>query len=77
MDKNSGANGGMTISFGIPSVVVGVLIALKKVGMTSMSYTDILWFGLEVFLYCALFGLLVWFIIMLVVLFLTGLSGYK
>ena len=46
MNNNSTASGGgMTIGVGIPSVVVGVLIALKKVGMTAMSYTDILWFG--------------------------------
>ena len=43
MDNSNG--GSIAIGVGIPSVVVGVLIALKKVGMTTMSYSDIAWFG--------------------------------
>ena len=50
--ENNNASKGITIGMGIPSVVVGVLIALKKVGMTTMSYSDILWFGAEVLLVC-------------------------
>lgn len=50
-------------SVGIPAVVIGVLIALKKVGMTAMSYSDIIWFGVEVWFVCALFALAIWFIV--------------
>lgn len=37
-----------SFSVGIPAVVVGVLIALKKVGLTAITYSDIIWFGIEV-----------------------------
>ena len=50
-------------SVGVPAVVVGVLIALKKVGMTAMSYSDIIWFGVEVWLVCALIVLAIWLIV--------------
>ena len=50
-------------SVGIPAVVIGVLIALKKVGMTAMSYSDIIWFGMEVWFVCLLFALAIWFIV--------------
>ena len=40
------------VSVGVPSVVVGVLVALKHIGMTNLSYWDIIWFGLEVWLVC-------------------------
>lgn len=70
MDNNQSS--GVVIGVGIPSVVVGVLIALKKVGMTTMSYGDIIWFGLEVFVVCAAIGLAVWFVIMIIVGLLGG-----
>jgi len=41
------------LSFGIPGVVIGVLIALKHIGMTSLSYWSIIWFGIKVWLACA------------------------
>lgn len=72
MDNNSGS-----IAFGslgIPSVVVGVLIALKKVGMTTMSYGDILWFGFDVLLVCAAVAIAVWFIIFIILALLGGLK---
>ena len=72
MDNNK--SGGVAIGVGIHSVVIGVLIALKKVGMTTMSYSDIIWFGIEVFIVCAAIGLLVWFIIML---FVGLFGGFK
>ena len=72
MDNNK--SGGVAIGVGIPSVVIGVLIALKKVGMTTMSYSDILWFGFEVLLVCAAVGIAVWFIIML---FVGLFGGFK
>lgn len=72
MDNNK--SGGVAIGVGIPSIVIGVLIALKKVGMTTMSYSDIIWFGIEVFIVCAAIGLLVWFIIML---FVGLFGGFK
>lgn len=46
MDNNKSAY--VSSSVGIPAVVVGALIALKKVGMTAMTYSDIIWFGVEV-----------------------------
>ena len=50
-------------SVGVPAVVVGVLIALKKVGMTAMSYSDIIWFGVEEWFVCALIVLAIWLIV--------------
>ena len=70
-NNNTASGGGMTIGVGIPSVVIGVLIALKKVGMTTMSYSDIIWFGVEVFLVCAFIGLAIWMLIM----FVFGMFG--
>ena len=61
MENNSGS--AVTISTGIPSVVVGVLIALKHIGMTKMTYGSIIWFGIEVWLVCAAIALVIWFII--------------
>ena len=43
----------VNLSIGIPGVVVGVLIALKHIGMTSLSYWAIVWFGIQVWLACA------------------------
>ena len=37
---------------GIPSIVIGVLVALKHIGMTNLSYWSIVLFGLEVWLVC-------------------------
>jgi ABC-type uncharacterized transport system permease subunit len=47
-------NKGQTVSYslGIPGVVVGCLLALKFAGLTFMSYTDIFWYGLKVWLVC-------------------------
>lgn len=61
MDNNKSAY--VSSSVGIPAVVVGVLIALKKVGMTAMTYSDIIWFGVEVWLVCALVVVAIWFIV--------------
>lgn len=68
MEKNN-ASKGITIGMGIPSTVVGVLIALKKVGMTTMSYSDILWFGAEVLLVCLVIAFCIfciWYIAFLI-----------
>jgi len=61
MDNNKSAYASSSV--GIPAVVVGVLIALKKVGMTAMTYSDIIWFGIEVWLVCALVVVVIWFIV--------------
>lgn len=67
-------SGSIAVGFGIPSVVIGALIALKKVGMTTMSYTDIIWFGVEVFLVCLAIAIAIW----LIVIFIAALfGGYK
>jgi hypothetical protein len=63
MDNNNASSGGLTVGVGIPSVVIGVLIALKKIGITTMSYWDIALFGMQVFLVFAIIGLSIWFII--------------
>ena len=61
MDNNKSAYASSSV--GIPAVVVGVLIALKKVGMTAMTYSDIIWFGVEVWLVCALVVVAIWLIV--------------
>ena len=61
MDNNKSAYASSSV--GIPAVVVGVLIALKKVGMTAMTYSGIIWFGIEVWLVCALVVVVIWFIV--------------
>ena len=77
MSNNSAASGGgMTIGVGIPSVVIGVLIALKKAGMTTMSYGDIIWFGIEIFLVCAFIGLAIWMLIMFIIAMFGGFKKY-
>ena len=63
MDNNKSAYASSSV--GIPAVVVGVLIALKKVGMTAMSYSDIIWFGVEVWLVCAIVVVAIWLIVFL------------
>jgi hypothetical protein len=65
--ENNNASKGITIGMGIPSVVVGTLIALKKVGMTTMSYSDILWFGAKVLLVCLAVAFCIWLVIFLIV----------
>ena len=73
MEKNNG--GGVAIgSLGIPSVVVGTLIALKKVGMTALTYKEILWFGFDVFLVCAAVAIAVWLVIFIILALLGGLK---
>ena len=62
MDNNKSAYAS-SIGVGIPAVVVGVLIALKKVGMTAMTYSDIIWFGVEVWLVCAIVVVAIWLIV--------------
>ena len=61
MDNNKSAYASSSV--GIPAVVVGVLIALKKVGMTAMTYSDIIWFGVEVWLVCAIVVVAIWLIV--------------
>lgn len=75
-NNNTASGGGMTIGVGIPSVVIGVLIALKKVGMTTMSYSDIIWFGVEVFLVCAFIGLAIWMLIMFIIAMFGGFNKH-
>jgi hypothetical protein len=55
-----------TYSCGLPTVVLGVLIALKHIGMTSMTYGAIIWFTIEVWLCCLLFALAIWFVLVLI-----------
>ena len=55
----------------LPSVVVGCLIALKHIGMTSMTYWAIILFGIEIWLCCIAFL----FVIFLIILFVQSLFG--
>ena len=55
----------VSYSLGIPGVVVGVLLALKHVGMTNISYWGILLYGFEVWLCCAAIGLAIFLLIAL------------
>ena len=48
-------------SLGIPGVVVGVLLALKHIGMTNISYWGILLYGFEIWLCCAAISLAIVF----------------
>ena len=66
--ENNNASSGITIGIGIPSTVVGVLIALKKVGMTTMSYSDILWFGVDVLLVCMAIAFCIWLVVFLIMI---------
>ena len=56
-----------TASIGIPGVVVGVLVALKHIGMTTLSYWDIIVFGIQVWLVCALIAIAIYVIILLII----------
>ena len=57
---NNSAESKVTYSIGIPGVVVGVLLALKFAGLTMMSYSDIIWYGVKVWLVCAAIVLALW-----------------
>lgn len=50
-------------SLGIPGVVVGVLLALKHIGMTNISYWGILLYGFEIWLCCAVISLAIVFVL--------------
>ena len=56
-----------TASIGIPGIVVGVLIALKHIGMTSLSYWDIIVFGIKVWVACALIAIVIYVAILLII----------
>ncbi len=63
-----------TYSCSLPTVVLGVLIALKHIGMTSMTYGAIIWFSLEVWLCCAAVMLVCFLIFMFFAAFFGGLK---
>lgn len=65
MERNYGST--VTYSTGVPAVVLGVLIALKKVGMTTMGWSDIIWFTIEVWIVCAVIAICFWAIMMLII----------
>ena len=65
MEGNCGST--VTYSTGVPAVVLGVLIALKKVGMTTMGWSDIIWFTIEVWIVCAVIAICIWAIMMLII----------
>ena len=52
----------VSISLGVPGAVVGCLLALKFAGLTFMSYTDIIWYGIKVWIICAIATLIVFLI---------------
>ena len=56
-------NQAVTYSIGVPGVVVGCLLALKFAGLTFMSYSDIIWYGVKVWLVCAAIALAITLII--------------
>lgn len=62
MNQESKNAGG--VSIGIPAVVVGVLIALKHIGMTNLSYGDIIWFGIQVWVVCLAVIFAIWLLTM-------------
>ena len=62
----------VTSSASIPTVVIGTLIALKEVGMTTMSYSDIIWFGVKVWFVCAFIVLVIWFVIFFLMMLWEG-----
>jgi hypothetical protein len=65
MERNYGST--VTYSTGVPAVVLGVLIALKKVGMTTMGWSDIIWFTIEVWIVCAVIAICIWAILMFII----------
>ena len=62
----------VTSSAGIPTVVIGTLIALKEVGMTTMSYSDIIWFGVKVWFVCAFIVFAIWLVIFFLMMLWEG-----
>ena len=62
MNQESKNAGGVSIV--IPAVVMGVLIALKHIGMTNLSYWDIIWFGIQVWIVCLAVIFAIWLITM-------------
>ena len=70
MERNYGST--VTYSTGVPGVVLGVLIALKKVGMTTMGWSDIIWFTLEVWVVCAVIAICVWAIMMFIIVLFSN-----
>lgn len=58
--NNKDAKNVCSISIIVPNVVVGVLLALKHIGTTSISYWAIIVFGLKVWAACAIFIAVVW-----------------
>ena len=65
MERNYGST--VTYSTGVPAVVLGVLIALKKVGMTTMLWSDIIWFTIKVWIACAVIAICIWVIMMFII----------
>jgi hypothetical protein len=65
MEGNYGST--VNYSIGVPVVVLGVLIALKKVGMTTMGWSDIIWFTIEVWIICAVIAICIWAIMMFII----------
>jgi hypothetical protein len=65
MERNYGST--VTYSTGVPAVVLGVLIALKKVGMTTMGWSDIIWFTIDVWIVCAIIAICFWAIMMFII----------
>ncbi len=61
MENNYRKN--VSISINIPSIVVGVLIALKHIGMTNISYGSIILFGIEVWAICIAIVVIIWLLI--------------
>lgn len=60
-----------TYSCGLPTVVMGALIALKHIGMTSMTYWAIIWFGIEIWFCC----IALMFAFLLVFMFFAAIFG--
>ena len=69
-------NKGQTVSYslGIPGVVVGCLLALKYAGLTFMSYMDIFWCGVKVWLVCAAIVLV--FMLIVSFIYMTGKGNW-
>ena len=65
MEGNCGST--VSYSIGVPAVVLGVLIAFKKVGMTTMGWSDIIWFTIEVWIVCAVIAICIWVIMMFII----------
>lgn len=66
MFENNKIENGGKISIGLPSIVVGVLIALKHIGMTNISYWSIILFGIEVWFICVAIVFVLFMVFMLI-----------